>query len=160
MNYLGRPLSSSLDINPDGWVIAHRLIFNHDVNSTQINASLKRYHYLRATTTPLTVKVDHDSLVGQGSMRKAFSAQVKTEGRNGGPPRITNWVAKVRYHDEYPDIKLHATDARMYEAAGHLLQAYQAVIKRCSSNLISGLLREKAKAFKVNGFTSYLMAQF
>ncbi|EFP90335.2 alphaK A2 [Puccinia graminis f. sp. tritici CRL 75-36-700-3] len=102
-----------------------------------------------ATTTPLTVKVDHNTLVGQGSMRRAFSAEVKTEGRNGGPPRITHWVAKVRYHNEYPDIKLHATNARMYEAAGHLLQAYQAVINRCSSNLLTGVLREKAKAFKL-----------
>ncbi|EFP86412.1 alphaK A7 [Puccinia graminis f. sp. tritici CRL 75-36-700-3] len=70
-------------------------------------------------------------LVGQGSMRGAFLAQVKTEGQNGGPPRITNWVAKVQYHNEYLDIKLHATNAQMYKAAGHLLQAYQALVRHC-----------------------------
>ncbi|EFP91565.2 alphaK I17 [Puccinia graminis f. sp. tritici CRL 75-36-700-3] len=96
LNNLGRPLSNSLNINPEGWAIAHRLIFNNvDVNPSRIITLLQRHHSLKATTAPLTVKVDHNILVGQGSMRKAFSAQVKSEGRNGGPSRITNWVAKV-----------------------------------------------------------------
>ncbi|KAA1080789.1 Eukaryotic elongation factor-2 kinase [Puccinia graminis f. sp. tritici] len=37
----------------------------------------------------------------------------------------------------------------MYKASGHLLQAYQSVIKRCPSKLLSVTLREKAKAFKL-----------
>ncbi|KAA1134954.1 Eukaryotic elongation factor-2 kinase [Puccinia graminis f. sp. tritici] len=122
LNNLGRPLSNSLNINPEGWAIAHRLIFNNvNVNPSRILTLLQRHHSLKATIAPLTVKVDHNILVGQGSMRKAFLAQVK--------------------------------NVRMYEASGHLLQAYQSVIKRCPSKLLSVTLRENAKAFKGVGST-------
>ncbi|PLW37130.1 hypothetical protein PCASD_13920 [Puccinia coronata f. sp. avenae] len=82
-------------------------------------------------------------------MRIAYFAQVKTDSKNGGPPRITNWVAKQRYRDSFAQIKPHATNARMYEACGHLLQEYQHVIDQCTSNLLTTELKQKASAFEL-----------
>ncbi|PLW09500.1 hypothetical protein PCASD_20778 [Puccinia coronata f. sp. avenae] len=107
----------------------------------------------KATTVPEIFKIDHNSIVGEGSMRRAYSAQIKTESRRGGAPRITNWVAKVRYHNRFPNIKLHATDARMYEACANYLQDYQGVIAKSTSNLLTTALRQKAKAFNGVGST-------
>ncbi|KAI7941496.1 hypothetical protein MJO29_013570 [Puccinia striiformis f. sp. tritici] len=87
MNFLGRPVSSaSIDLNPEGWVVAKRLKFNHQDARGRQSSSLARYQHLQATTCPLTIKVDKTTIVGQGSMRKAFAALVKTDGHNGGPP--------------------------------------------------------------------------
>ncbi|KNF00189.1 hypothetical protein PSTG_06599 [Puccinia striiformis f. sp. tritici PST-78] len=83
-------------------------------------------------------------------MRKAFAALVKTDGHNGGPPRITNWVAKVGIHDEYPTINPHATKARMYKACGHVLRAFQLIINRCTSLLLNDTIRQKIKAFELH----------
>ncbi|PLW53152.1 hypothetical protein PCANC_11322 [Puccinia coronata f. sp. avenae] len=140
--YLGRPLSSGLDINSKGWVVAQRLKFhNSEISIQQINPFLQRFHQPKATTVPEIFKIDHNSIVGEGSMRRAYSAQIKTKSRRGGAPRITNWVAKVRYHNRFPNIKLHATDARM--------QDYQGVIAKSPSNLLTTALRQKAKAFNI-----------
>ncbi|KAI7964408.1 hypothetical protein MJO29_002506 [Puccinia striiformis f. sp. tritici] len=150
MNFLGRPVSSALiDLNPEGWVVAQRLKFNHQDARGRQSSSLARYQHLQATTCPLTIKVDKTTIVGQGSMRKAFAALVKTNGHNGGPPQITNWVAKVRIHDKYPTINPHATDARMYEACGHLLCAFQVTINRCTSHVLNDAIRQKIKAFEL-----------
>ena len=151
MNFLGRPLSiSSINLNPEGWVIAQRIKFNHSgVNASHINERSTLFNNIHLTTVPLTVKIDKNLLIGQGSMRKAYSAFVKTDGRNGGLPQIKNWVAKVRCHDPYPNISLHATDARLYEACAHLLQAYQNAISKCKSVLITPVLRQKARLFEV-----------
>ncbi|KAI7959010.1 hypothetical protein MJO28_002801 [Puccinia striiformis f. sp. tritici] len=150
MNFLGRPVSSaSIDLNPEGWVVAERLKFNHQDARGRQSSSLARYQHLQATTCPLTIKVDKTTIVGQGSMRKAFAALVKTDGHNGGPPRITNWVAKVGIHDEYPTINPHATKARMYKACGHVLRAFQLIINRCTSLLLNDTIRQKIKAFEL-----------
>ncbi|WAR52455.1 hypothetical protein PtB15_1B897 [Puccinia triticina] len=64
MRHLGRPLSSSLNINPGGWVLANRLKFNHlDVEIGRNSHSLPRYHHLKATTVPETVKIDRNLVV-------------------------------------------------------------------------------------------------
>ncbi|PLW16344.1 hypothetical protein PCANC_21157 [Puccinia coronata f. sp. avenae] len=102
-----------------------------------------------AATVPITIKIDTNRIIGQGSMRIAYFAQVKTDSKNGGPPRITNWVAKQQYRDSFAQIKPHATDARMYEACGHLLQEYQHVIDQCTSNLLTTELKQKASAFEL-----------
>ncbi|EFP83000.2 alphaK A1 [Puccinia graminis f. sp. tritici CRL 75-36-700-3] len=148
LNYLGKPLAASININPEGWVVAQRLNFNRSDSNYVRNRASHVYQYLQATTVPITIKVDKSSLVGQGSMRKAYSAQVRTEAQHG-QQRITNWVAKVRYHDTIPDLRKHATDARMYEACGHLLRAYQEAIKNSNSSLLTSVLRKKANAFEL-----------
>ncbi|KAI7944448.1 hypothetical protein MJO28_010143 [Puccinia striiformis f. sp. tritici] len=149
MKNLGKPLSCVIDINPEGWIIAQRLkLLPHDLNSGS-QPELAKYHYLKATTAPLTLKIDKNSVFGQGSMRIAYSAQVKTEGRQGSPPSITNWVAKMRYRDPSPNLGLHATDARMYEACAHLLRAYQTAITNCHSEALPAELRQKAMAFQL-----------
>ncbi|KAA1099842.1 Eukaryotic elongation factor-2 kinase [Puccinia graminis f. sp. tritici] len=94
LNYLGKPLLASININPEGWIVAQRLKFNSSDSDYARKQASHVYQYLQATTVPITIKVDKNSLVGQGSMRKAYSAQVKTETQNG-QQRITNWVAKV-----------------------------------------------------------------
>ncbi|WAQ81568.1 hypothetical protein PtA15_1A910 [Puccinia triticina] len=68
MRHLGRPLSSSLNINPGGWVLANRLKFNHlDVEIGRNSHSLPRYHHLKATTVPETVKIDRNLVLGSPS---------------------------------------------------------------------------------------------
>jgi hypothetical protein len=148
LNFLGKPLLlASLDINVDGWIVAQRIKLIHQDLSSDLHTP--RYQPLTLDTVPLTIKIDTSALVGQGSMRKAYTALVKTGGQNGGPTRITNWVAKVRYHDSYPNIHLHATNARMYRATSHLLQDFQTSIAECNHVLLTRSLRRKALAFEV-----------
>ncbi|KAI7940605.1 hypothetical protein MJO28_012890 [Puccinia striiformis f. sp. tritici] len=127
-----------IDLNPEGWVVAQRLKFNHNNLGGQQSAYQARYdQHLKASTLPLTIKVKKTTIIGQGSMRKAYLALVKTDGQNG-----------VRVHDEYPGINLnHATDACMYEACGHLFCAFQVVISRSTSHVLDDGIRQKIKAF-------------
>ncbi|POW09370.1 hypothetical protein PSHT_09131, partial [Puccinia striiformis] len=139
LNYLVRPVSAGMiDLNPEGWVVAQRLKFNHNNLGGQQSAYQARYdQHLKASTLPLTIKVKKTTIIGQGSMRKAYLALVKTDGQNG-----------VRVHDEYPGINLnHATDACMYEACGHLFCAFQVVISRSTSHVLDDGIRQKIKAF-------------
>ncbi|KNE89605.1 hypothetical protein PSTT_00859 [Puccinia striiformis] len=64
-----------------------RLKFNHNNLGGQQSAYQARYdQHLKASTLPLTIKVKKTTIIGQGSMRKAYLALVKTDGQNGGPP--------------------------------------------------------------------------
>ncbi|POW05274.1 hypothetical protein PSHT_10850, partial [Puccinia striiformis] len=142
MNYLGRPVSAGMiNLNLEGWVVAQRLKFNHNNSGGQQSAYQARYQHLKASTLPLTIKVNKTTIVCQDSisMRKAYSALVKTNGQNG-----------VRVHDEYPSINLHATDTCMYEACGHLLRAFHVVISHSTSHVLNDGIRQKIKTFDVS----------
>jgi hypothetical protein len=66
-------------------------------------------------------------VVGEGSMRRAFKAEVKRISTDGSV-KIVDYVAKIRYNDSYPNISTHATDALMYEASALLLDEFKKVI--------------------------------
>ncbi|KAA1081156.1 Eukaryotic elongation factor-2 kinase [Puccinia graminis f. sp. tritici] len=128
IQYLGRQNPFSIQVNADGWTNAHRLIFQTQSKSLDFdNFSSKKCHQLTADAEPITLRVHLNKVVGEGSMRRAFKAEVKLSFPNG-TLKIINYVAKIRYNDTYPNISTHATDARMYEASALLLDEFKKVI--------------------------------
>ena len=55
MEVLSKPIPFILDINPDGWIHAQRLVLS-DTNSRE------------ALTEPIIIKVNKDDIVGEGGM--------------------------------------------------------------------------------------------
>ncbi|OAV97188.1 hypothetical protein PTTG_26171 [Puccinia triticina 1-1 BBBD Race 1] len=114
-----------------GWINAHRLIFQTQSDKPEFdNFSSKRFLLLGAEAEPITLKVHLDQKIGEGSMRKAFRAEVKSLTTNGSV-EILKYVAKIRYHDKTPQLTHHATDALMYEASALLLNKFKMVLPTC-----------------------------
>ncbi|EFP76903.2 alphaK A5 [Puccinia graminis f. sp. tritici CRL 75-36-700-3] len=91
------------------------------------NFSYKKCFQLTADAEPITLRVHLNKVVGEGSMRRAFKAEVKLA-LPDSTVEIINYVAKIRYNNTYPNITTHATDARMYEASALLLDEFKKVI--------------------------------
>ncbi|EFP77625.2 uncharacterized protein PGTG_03581 [Puccinia graminis f. sp. tritici CRL 75-36-700-3] len=114
MAMLSKPMPNYLDINSDGWLIAQRLVFD-GIETT------------KATTESIIIKVNKQEIIGTGGMRTTYAAQVKTI--NQEIEIISDYVAKVMKDVRHQDLKLHAADARMYEACAVLLEEYRSVVQ-------------------------------
>ncbi|KAI7954068.1 hypothetical protein MJO28_006615, partial [Puccinia striiformis f. sp. tritici] len=90
-----------------GWVNEHCFIFK--------NFSHNQYDSLSADVEPIIFRVDQDVVVGEGSMRRAYKAEVKTKSSDGSE-KISNY-AKIRYNEQYQTVANHAADALLYKAA-------------------------------------------
>ncbi|POW10998.1 hypothetical protein PSTT_05672, partial [Puccinia striiformis] len=93
-------------IDNEGWVNEHRFIFK--------NFSHNQYDSLSADVEPIIFRVDQDVVVGEGSMRRAYKAEVKTKSSDGSE-KISNY-AKIRYNEQYQTVANHAADALLYKA--------------------------------------------
>ncbi|KAI9617778.1 hypothetical protein H4Q26_012642 [Puccinia striiformis f. sp. tritici PST-130] len=83
---------------------------------------------LKANIKPITIKVNETNIIGKGSMRQAFNAEVKTICSDGSAI-ITNRVTKIQYHKKYQTIAHHATDTLMYEAMSGLLLPNSKIVR-------------------------------
>jgi hypothetical protein len=100
--------------------------------------------------------VNKSKVIGKGSMRVAYAAKVKTE-LASGTKEISDYVAKERFIDEVPTLSHHATDARMYQACGLLLNEYKHVISGAKNPLLTARLKKRASEFNVSFyFQSFL----
>ncbi|EFP74487.2 alphaK I8 [Puccinia graminis f. sp. tritici CRL 75-36-700-3] len=149
--HLGQPLGRCLiTINPDGWIVAQRLTFkNNDYSSIQLRSENAPPSELIATSTPITICIDKSSPIGRGSMRVAYPVKIKTNIDGDGNFSITNFVAKERFIDQHPLISNHATDSRMYQACGLLLQEFKNVLSINTDPNLSPQIRQKAAAFNM-----------
>ncbi|KAA1100317.1 Eukaryotic elongation factor-2 kinase [Puccinia graminis f. sp. tritici] len=116
MAFLSTPMPNYLNINSDGWLIAQRLVFDGIETS-------------KATTESIIIKVNKQEIIGTGGMRTTYAAQVKTI--NEEVEIISEYVAKVMKDIQHQDLKIHAADARMYEACAVLLEEYRSVVQAC-----------------------------
>ncbi|KNF00250.1 hypothetical protein, variant [Puccinia striiformis f. sp. tritici PST-78] len=120
---LGKKNNDCITIETEGWINAHRLIFN--------TLNRAEHEDLKADIQPITIRVNEKNIIGEGSMQRAFKAEVKTICSDGSAI-ITNHVAKIQYHEKYQTIAHHATDALMYEASGLLLSKFKCLISESS----------------------------
>ncbi|EFP80566.2 alphaK I4 [Puccinia graminis f. sp. tritici CRL 75-36-700-3] len=81
-------------------------------------------------SSPITLRVNQDQVIGQGSMRITYKAVVKIVEGNG-EVTLVDYVAKKRFHDLTPSVEKHATNALMYEASALLLDSFKKVLSRC-----------------------------
>jgi len=147
----------SININPDGWIVAQRLTFkDEDFSSARSLGHSSVLYNVNATTSPLTLYVDKTAPIGRGSMRVAYPAKVKTD-LDDGTQRITNYVAKVRFIDDIPSLANHATDARMYQACALLLREFKNIIAANTNPLLTRMIKHKAAAFDVS-YSSHLFS--
>ncbi|KAI7966655.1 hypothetical protein MJO29_002403 [Puccinia striiformis f. sp. tritici] len=123
LRVLGKKNNDCITIETEGWINAHHLIFN--------TLNRAEHEDLKADIQPITIRVNEKNIIGEGSMRQAFKAEVKTICSDGSAI-ITNHVAKIPYHKKYQTIAHHATDALMYEASGLLLSKFKFLISESS----------------------------
>ncbi|EFP77605.1 alphaK I10 [Puccinia graminis f. sp. tritici CRL 75-36-700-3] len=115
MELLSKPMPSYLHINTDSWILAQRLLLDN-IETT------------KATTESIIIKVNKREVIGSGGIHEVEI--------------ITDYVAKVMKDIQHQSLKLHAANARMYEACAVLLEEYLSVIEACQ-----GLpMNTKAKA--------------
>ena len=89
LGVLGRSARSYIQIKTDSWTQAQRLILNVTSignNSTQVK--------IKADAVPITLRVDMDNLIGEGSMQKAYKAEVKTIEKDGSE-KFFDFIAKI-----------------------------------------------------------------
>ncbi|WAR51732.1 hypothetical protein PtB15_1B168 [Puccinia triticina] len=116
------------------WIIGNRLCFftgPPPTTSTPPSSTFQLSNGIHVATYPITYRVNLNQKIGEGSMRTAYAAQVKTD-LGGGHQHINHWVAKVRRTDVEPSIHKHATDALMYEGFAYLLQEYKESLLNCT----------------------------
>jgi hypothetical protein len=94
------------------------------------NCSSKEYFSLHADVDSITLKVHLEQKIGEGSMRRAFKAEVK-ENMVDGLVEIFNYFAKLWYHDKYPTLSHHTSDALRYEGSAHFLYEFKKVLPTC-----------------------------
>jgi hypothetical protein len=75
----------------------------------------------------MTLIVDLDQFIGEGSMRKACKAEVKTIEKDGSE-KIIDFVAKIQFGNDFPHVSNHAANARTYRATTLLLNKYKEVV--------------------------------
>ncbi|POW03032.1 hypothetical protein PSTT_11400, partial [Puccinia striiformis] len=85
---------------------------------------------LKTGSKPIMLKVYKSRKIGQGSMRRAYKAEVKVK-EDSGRSKIVEYVAKIRYNDSEPSINNHATDALMYQAGALLLSDFKKRVMEC-----------------------------
>ncbi|KNZ54910.1 alphaK I8, partial [Puccinia sorghi] len=144
--YLGQPLNNcSININPDGWIVAQRLTFkDEDFSSARSLGLSSVIYYGNATTSPLTLYIDKTALIECGSMRVAYPAKVKTY-LDDETQRITNYVAKVQFIDDIPSLA-----TQMYQAFALLLREFTNIIAGNTNPLLTCTIKHKASAFDVS----------
>ncbi|KAI7966836.1 hypothetical protein MJO29_000113 [Puccinia striiformis f. sp. tritici] len=111
-----------LNLNPLGWTNGLRLIFDASSLSSAIDP-------LKTETTPITLKIYKHRKFGEGSMRRAYQADVKVSDDKNAT--IAQYVAKIRYHDPIPSIENHATNTLMYQASALLLSQFKKIVTHC-----------------------------
>ncbi|POW23267.1 hypothetical protein PSHT_00214, partial [Puccinia striiformis] len=111
-----------LNLNPLGWTNGLRLIFDASSLSSAIDP-------LKTETTPITLKIYKHRKFGEGSMRRAYQADVKVSDDKNAT--IAQYVAKIRYHDPIPSIENHATNTFMYQASALLLSQFKKIVTHC-----------------------------
>ncbi|KAA1065376.1 Eukaryotic elongation factor-2 kinase [Puccinia graminis f. sp. tritici] len=133
-----RPLDSIQHNNPiesPRWIIGKRLDFftsppppssNLIPESTQFQLPNGIY----VIAHEITYRINFKQKIGEGTMRRAYAAEVKTD-LGGGIEHVNNWVAKVRKSDIKPSITKHANDALMYEGFAYLLNEYKESLEMC-----------------------------
>ncbi|KAI7944882.1 hypothetical protein MJO28_010577 [Puccinia striiformis f. sp. tritici] len=119
LRVLGGRCIDYVRIDNEGWVNGHRFIFK--------NFSHNQYESLSADVEPIIFRVDQDVVVGEGSMRRAYKAEVKTKSSDGSE-KISNYIAKIRYNEQYQTVANHAADALLYEASGLLLGKFKSIV--------------------------------
>ncbi|EFP93387.2 alphaK I1 [Puccinia graminis f. sp. tritici CRL 75-36-700-3] len=131
IGYLGQLVPPSIAINTKGWTNAHRLIFKTQNTEPGFDIySESKFNWLEADVMPITLQVHHDKIVGQGSMRRAFEATVRTIASDGSV-KLVNYVAKIRFRDGAPNISHYASDALMYEGSALLLDEFKKILPGC-----------------------------
>ncbi|KAA1067256.1 Eukaryotic elongation factor-2 kinase [Puccinia graminis f. sp. tritici] len=135
MEWLSKPMPRYLHVNADGWVLAQRLLLD-EIETT------------KATTESIIIKVNKREVIGSGGMQTTYAAQVKTISHE--VEIITDYVAKVMKDIQHQTLKLHAADARMYEACAVLLEEYRSVIE--ASRGLPMSTKAKAKQMQVGSF--------
>ncbi|EFP78588.2 alphaK A4 [Puccinia graminis f. sp. tritici CRL 75-36-700-3] len=97
-------------------------------------------------TEPITLRIFRDVIIGQGSMRRALKAEVKSISEDGAEI-ISNYVAKIRYKENLSSLSSHANDAMMYEASGLLLRKFKSII--AESNRVEQQFKQRAKKMEI-----------
>ncbi|KAI7953004.1 hypothetical protein MJO29_008635 [Puccinia striiformis f. sp. tritici] len=133
----------------EDWITGNRLSFSTtprppNFASSSINFQLSNGIH---ETTFFINRVKKDQIIGQGSMRTAYAAEVKTLMADR-IEWINNWGAKVCIGDTHPSIHQHATDALMYDGFAHLLGQFKHTIERCSNLDVS--LKKKASMIETD----------
>ncbi|POV97015.1 hypothetical protein PSHT_14813 [Puccinia striiformis] len=124
------PSSSSLLINDHGWLNGYRLEYDTCGKAATNTNAAPQYPWLQAECQPITFKIYRQCKIGQGSMREAFKADVKSIDSDGSV-KIIEYVAKVRPNDLVPDIQIHSADALMYQASALLLEEFKKELGQC-----------------------------
>ncbi|POW14425.1 hypothetical protein PSTT_02972 [Puccinia striiformis] len=119
------------------WITGNRLAFftTHHLVPDNIGYPSIKFQLsngIKGITWPITYRVKHNIIIGEGSMRTAYAAEVKTMMADG-TEEINRWVAKVCLDDTHPSINQHATDALMYEGFAHLLGKFKGAIQTCAA---------------------------
>jgi hypothetical protein len=70
---------------------------------------------LKANSKPISLTLHKDQIIGEGSMRRAYKAEVKKIS-GGGLVQIIDYVAKIQYKERKPNIKSHSDDVKCYHA--------------------------------------------
>jgi hypothetical protein len=150
LGFLGQGTLSSVHINKDGWIYGQRLIFHTDNIPNQ--SLFRKVSFVRADTQPITLRVNQDQVIGQGSMRITYKAVVKIVEGNG-EVTLVDYVAKKRFHDLTPSIEKHATNALMYEASALLLDGFKKVLSRCHA--LHKAYRKKLQSLEVSTYIMF-----
>ncbi|KNE89709.1 hypothetical protein PSTT_00999 [Puccinia striiformis] len=145
---LGKRVHSSTSGQEEDWITGNRLSFSTtprppNFASSSINFQLSNGIH---ETTFFINRVKKDQIIGQGSMRTAYAAEVKTLMADR-IEWINNWGAKVCIGDTHPSIHQHATDALMYDGFAHLLGQFKHTTERCSNLDVS--LKKKASMIEL-----------
>jgi hypothetical protein len=138
LRVLGQNNHDFVDVVNNGWINANRFIFK--------TFDRTEYDMLKADTEPITLRIFRNEIIGEGSMRRALKAEVKTISKDGSEI-ISNYVAKIRYKEDFPSLSSHATDALMYEASGLLLRKFKSII--CESKRVDQKFKQRAKNIEV-----------
>ncbi|KAH9453368.1 hypothetical protein MJO29_012795 [Puccinia striiformis f. sp. tritici] len=127
------------------WITGNRLTFfttHPPSNSPPPAIKFQLSNGIHGITSPLVYRVNLNRIIGQGSMRIAYAAEVESPDEEG-IATITHWVAKVCLSDTHPSIVKHATDALMYEGFAHLLAQFKSTIANCVP--LDAQFKDKAK---------------
>ncbi|EFP77313.2 alphaK I14 [Puccinia graminis f. sp. tritici CRL 75-36-700-3] len=144
---LSHPISSqSITMKTDGWISALRLHFYTIHEQPPPEASRQSFtinDYIHAVTFPFDIKVDSGKVLGEGSSRRSYPAQVRSI--ENGREVINKWVAKLRYSDSTPNVINHASDAITYRGFGLILAEFKDFI----SNKLDGVLKVKGNQIEL-----------
>jgi hypothetical protein len=109
---------------------------------------------LKANSEAITLMVHEDQIIGEGSMRRAYKAEVKTIS-SGGLVQIIDYVAKIQYKEHTPNIKGHFNDVKCYHASTLLLNKFKSIVSE--SNSVSRKFKKVAKTIEVSCTFHFLM---